>query len=111
MRKTPPTPPYTKGGDRHGDDKSNGAGEAPATTHDNGRRKLTACATDGGGDAGLVNALYDEMTRPPGAPLAAPLASTAHSHLIGFAAEESRLTGRVVDLAAFRKERLARAKA
>jgi hypothetical protein len=54
----------------------------------------------GGGDAGLVNALYDEMTKPPGVPLEAGLDSTVHSHLIAFAAEEARLTGRVVDLAA-----------
>jgi predicted dehydrogenase len=60
-------------------------------------------ALHGGGDMGLVNALYDEMTQPPGAPLAAPLESTAHSHLIGFAAEESRLTGRVVDLEEYRR--------
>ena len=55
----------------------------------------------GGGDAGLVNALYDEMTKPPGAPLEAGIASTVHSHLIAFAAEEARVTGRVVDLAAW----------
>ncbi len=53
----------------------------------------------GGGDPGLVNALYDEMTKPPGMPLAAGIESTVHSHLIGFAAEEARLTGRVVELA------------
>jgi predicted dehydrogenase len=52
----------------------------------------------GGGDPGLVDALYDEMTRPPGAPLAAGLDSTTHSHLIAFAAEEARLTGRVVNI-------------
>jgi predicted dehydrogenase len=52
----------------------------------------------GGGDPGLVNALYDEMTKPPGEPLEADIASTAHSHLIAFAAEEARLTGRTVDL-------------
>jgi len=57
----------------------------------------------GGGDAGLVNALYDEMTKPPGAPLAAGLDSTVHSHLIGFAAEEARLTGRVVNLEEFHR--------
>ena len=57
----------------------------------------------GGGDAGLVNALFDEMTKPPGAPLVAGLDSTAHSHLIAFAAEESRLTGRTVDIAEFQK--------
>ena len=55
----------------------------------------------GGGDPGLVNALYDEMTRPPGAPLEAGLDSTVHSHLIAFAAEEARLTGRTVDLEDF----------
>lgn len=53
----------------------------------------------GGGDAGLVNALYAEMTKPPGAPLAAGIESTVHSHLIGFAAEEARLTGRTINLA------------
>lgn len=52
----------------------------------------------GGGDAGLVKALYDEMTKPAGAPLEAGLESTVHSHLLGFAAEESRLTGKVIDL-------------
>lgn len=52
----------------------------------------------GGGDAGLINALYDEMTKPPDAPLEAGLDSTVHSHLMAFAAEESRLTGRVVSL-------------
>lgn len=50
----------------------------------------------GGGDPGLVNALYDEMTKPVSAPLAAGLDSTVHSHLMAFAAEEARLTGRVV---------------
>ena len=57
----------------------------------------------GGGDAGLVNALYDEMTKPKGAPLEAGIESTVHSHLIAFAAEEARLTGQVVDLASWRK--------
>ena len=52
----------------------------------------------GGGDAGLIHALYDEMTKPPGTALEAGLDSTVHSHLIAFAAEESRVTGCVVDL-------------
>ncbi len=70
----------------------------------------TVRAADGGyelhcgGDAGLVDALYDEMMKPPGAPLEACIESTVHSHLIAFAAEEARLTGRVVDLAAWRSE-------
>jgi hypothetical protein len=55
----------------------------------------------GGGDPGLVKALYDEMTRPPGAPLEAGLDSTVHSHLIAFAAEEARAIGRTVDLEEF----------
>jgi hypothetical protein len=57
----------------------------------------------GGGDAGLINALYDEMTGPTDAPLAAGLDSTCHSHLIGFAAEESRVTGQTVNLEEFRQ--------
>ena len=57
----------------------------------------------GGGDPGLVNALYEEMTKPPGAPLEAGIESTVHSHLIGFAAEEARLTGRTVNLEEFQR--------
>lgn len=56
----------------------------------------------GGGDAGLVNALYGEMTKPADAPLEAGIDSTVHSHLLAFAAEESRLSGRMVDLEDFR---------
>ncbi|HNQ89848.1 MAG TPA: Gfo/Idh/MocA family oxidoreductase [Verrucomicrobiota bacterium] len=55
----------------------------------------------GGGDPGLVRALHGEMTQPAGGPLAAGLDSTVHSHLIAFAAEEARRTGRLVDLAEF----------
>ncbi len=57
----------------------------------------------GGGDAGLIDALYDEMTGPPDAPLAAGLDSTVHSHLMGFAAEESRATGRIVNIEEFQR--------
>lgn len=57
----------------------------------------------GGGDVGLVNGLYEEMTKPAGAPLAAGIASTVHSHLIGFAAEEARLTGLTVVLEEFQR--------
>jgi len=57
----------------------------------------------GGGDAGLVNALYDEMTKAPGEPPAAGLDSTVHSHLLSFAAEQARITGRTVDIAEFQK--------
>jgi predicted dehydrogenase len=63
----------------------------------------------GGGDAGLAAALYDEMTKPAEAPLAAGIASTVHSHLIAFAAEESRQTGRTIDLAEFQDRHAKRA--
>jgi predicted dehydrogenase len=56
----------------------------------------------GGGDAGLIGALYDEMTKPAGAVLEAGIESTVHSHLIAFAAEEARQTGRVVEVGSLR---------
>jgi predicted dehydrogenase len=62
----------------------------------------------GGGDAGLVDAFHHEMTCPAGAPLQAGLDSTVHSHLITFAAEEARLTGRTVDLSGFGRPAAAR---
>lgn len=58
----------------------------------------------GGGDAGLVNALYDEMTKPPGARLEAGLESTVHSHVMTFAAEQARVTGRVVNVGEFQRK-------
>ena len=64
----------------------------------------------GGGDAGLANALYGEMTKPPGAPLEAGIESTVHSHLIAFAAEEARLTGRTLDLAQWRQAHVGQAR-
>ena len=57
----------------------------------------------GGGDAGLVLALYEEMSAAAGAPLETSLESTVHSHLIGFAAEEARRTGRTISLDEFRQ--------
>lgn len=60
----------------------------------------------GGGDAGLVNALYEEMTRPAGEPLAAGITSTVHSHLIGFAAEEARRAGSVVDIEDYQRRHM-----
>jgi len=58
----------------------------------------------GGGDAGLVSALHGEMTKPPGALVEAGLDSTVHSHLMAFAAEEARLTGRAVKLDHFERQ-------
>lgn len=56
-----------------------------------------------GGDPGLVNAVYDEMTRSPGTALEAGIDSTVHSHMITFAAEEARLTGRTVNIEEFQR--------
>lgn len=59
----------------------------------------------GGGDPGLVSALHGEMTKPVGEPVEAGLDSTVHSHLMAFAAEEARLTGRAVKLDEFERQR------
>ncbi|MDB6168775.1 MAG: oxidoreductase n-terminal [Verrucomicrobia bacterium] len=56
----------------------------------------------GGGDAGLVRMLYSEMSKPQAADMESSLQKSVESHLIGFAAEESRVTGRTVHLAEIR---------
>jgi predicted dehydrogenase len=56
----------------------------------------------GGGDAGLIRVLHAEMTKPPGADLESSLPQAVESHLMGFAAEESRVSGRTMDLAEVR---------
>jgi predicted dehydrogenase len=77
--------------------------------HEGEPRRYTVQAEDGGyelhggGDPGLVNALYEEMTRPAGEPLEAGLDSTVHSHMIAFAAEEARVTGTIVNLETFQR--------
>jgi predicted dehydrogenase len=53
-----------------------------------------------GGDIGLVSRLYDEMTCPPEQMLTS-ISQSVQSHLMSFAAEESRLTDRTVDLSEF----------
>jgi len=79
--------------------------------HEGQPKRYTVHAKDGGyelhggGDAGLIDALYDEMTKPAGEPLEAGIDSTAHSHVLAFAAEEARITRRTVDLASFMKEK------
>jgi hypothetical protein len=56
----------------------------------------------GGGDPGLVQALDHEMAKPAHE-MRSGLFASVESHLIGYAAEESRLTGKTVDLAEFRR--------
>ena len=63
-------------------------------------KPLTPAGIGCGGD-GIVITPYDEISQAPGVPLKAPLDSTAHSHLIAFAAEEARLAGRTVDVEEF----------
>ena len=61
-----------------------------------------------GGDRGLVEALYDEMRTPNPADMRSSLAVSVQSHLMGFAAEESRATAQVVQADAFRAAHAAR---
>ena len=64
-------------------------------------------AGHGGGDPGLVLALDHEL-RKPAREMRSGLHASVESHMMGFAAEEARLTGRVVDLAEFRTRHTAR---
>jgi predicted dehydrogenase len=56
----------------------------------------------GGGDPGLVHALDNEMSKPA-REMRSGLAASVESHLIGYAAEESRRTHQVVALAPYRR--------
>ena len=56
----------------------------------------------GGGDAGLVQALHTEMNRPRAEDMESSLQRSVESHLMGFAAEEARVSGRLIELAEFR---------
>lgn len=55
----------------------------------------------GGGDEGLIDALYEEMNKPSPAEMTASIQTSVMSHIMGFAAEEARLTGRVVQIEDF----------
>ncbi len=61
----------------------------------------------GGGDPGLVHAIDLEMAKPAGE-MRSGLSASVESHLIGYAAEESRLTGKMVELASYRQRLEAR---
>ena len=52
----------------------------------------------GGGDSGLVEALYHEMQSQSPDSMTTSLSTSVESHYIGFAAEESRLGARTVEL-------------
>ncbi|MEM1059242.1 MAG: Gfo/Idh/MocA family oxidoreductase [Verrucomicrobiota bacterium] len=55
----------------------------------------------GGGDYGLMEALHQEMTRPDPGAMAPSIDVSLESHLMAFAAEESRQTGQVVAMEKF----------
>jgi predicted dehydrogenase len=55
-----------------------------------------------GGDPGLILSLYDEMGKPDPNDMHSSLHKSIESHAIALAAEESRVTGRMVDVRAFR---------
>lgn len=50
----------------------------------------------GGGDFGLVSNLYQEMTTSDPADMTTGIAGAVESHIMAFAAEESRLTGKTI---------------
>ncbi|MEE9368860.1 MAG: Gfo/Idh/MocA family oxidoreductase [Pontiella sp.] len=52
-----------------------------------------------GGDDGIMNALYEEMAGDK----SVPVSSYIQSHIMGYAAEKSRLTGQVVHLEEYRE--------
>ena len=61
-------------------------------------------AGHGGGDAGIICALHDEMTRKNPDDMLSSIANSVQSHLMGFAAEESRLTGKAINLDEYKKK-------
>jgi predicted dehydrogenase len=58
----------------------------------------------GGGDAGLMDALYSEMMKDRPEDMHSSIQKSVESHLMGFAAEESRVTGQTIRLDAFYKQ-------
>lgn len=55
----------------------------------------------GGGDMGIICALYDEIRNPQPGGMSTGLDVSLQSHIIGFAAEHSRLTGQSAELETF----------
>jgi predicted dehydrogenase len=55
----------------------------------------------GGGDHGLVSHLYAEMTKKNPAEIESSITRAIQSHIMGFAAEESRVTGETIEIAEF----------
>ena len=58
----------------------------------------------GGGDVGIIRALRDRLYGDLENTSICTIEQTCRNHLIAFAAEESRLTGRVIDMRQYEKE-------
>ena len=57
----------------------------------------------GGGDAGIIRALYDYITTGEVTEQLSEIGISVKNHMIVFAAEQARLTGQVVDVEEFKK--------
>ncbi len=55
----------------------------------------------GGGDAGIVNAVYEYLANGVQSKSIPLIEESCHNHILVFAAEESRLSGKVVDIEEF----------
>ena len=58
----------------------------------------------GGGDPGLMMALYDEMMKDDSKEMRSSIHMSVESHVMGYAAEASRISGKTVDLEMFYAE-------
>ncbi|MFW5864261.1 MAG: Gfo/Idh/MocA family protein [bacterium] len=74
------------------------------TTHYDVSSMVGGYSGHGGGDPGLVVGLYDEMTKREPEEMLSALKVSVESHLMGFAAEESRLQKKTVSLADYYSE-------
>ncbi len=57
-----------------------------------------------GGDLGLVESLYYEMLKDKPGDMSSSISQSIESHIIGFAAEETRITGKTVVIEEFLKQ-------
>ena len=78
--------------------------------HETGEKKVYSVDVEaggydghGGGDHGLVSQLYNEMTKENPEDIESSITQSVQGHIMGYAAEESRITGKTVDLSEFVK--------
>lgn len=90
--------------------KQSGCGEIVVTPHFGEARKIDLTAAEqgyaghGGGDWGLMQSLYGDMTSDEPELMSSSIQQSVHSHLIAFAAEHARRTGEVISLADFEQK-------